>query len=348
MSEPPHRELPFPPEFLARLRDLIPPHHFEKCLESFWVERRVSFRVNTLKITAQELEEELAALGVMFQRVPWLPEAYLSPPQSREILVNSRAFLEGRLYIQDLSSMLAVHVLDPQPGEEILDLAAAPGGKTCHMAARMKNQGRIAAVEVIPQRLYKLVANLERSGVTIVKTYLADGRTIGKKTTNRFDRVLLDAPCSSEARFDVRDPASWNHWSLRKIAECARKQKGLLLSALEAVRPGGLVLYCTCSFAPEENEGVVDHALQQWKDAVAVEPCRPSLPNVMPGITAWQGREYDESLELACRILPTQDMQGFFMCCLRKSKDVVGTSRWKSQQRSRFRRHVIPDDGDND
>lgn len=348
MSESPLGELPFPANFLVRLRDLIPPQHLEKCLESFWGERRVSFRVNTLKVTVQELEEELAALGVTFQRVPWLPEAYLAPPESREILVNSHAFLEGWLYIQDLSSMLAVHVLDPQPGEEILDLAAAPGGKTCHMAARMKNQGRIAAVEVIPQRLYKLVANLERSGVTIVKTYLADGRTIGKKTANRFDKVLLDAPCSSEARFDARDPASWKHWSPRKIAECARKQKGLLLSALEAVRPGGLVLYCTCSFAPEENEGVVDHALQHWRDAVAVEPCRLSLPNIMPGITAWQGREYDDSLELACRILPTQDMQGFFMCCLRKLKDVAGTSHWKAQQRSHVRRRSIPDDGDYD
>lgn len=339
MSDSAAGELPFPTDFVARLRDLIPPEHLQKCLESFWGQRWVSFRVNTLKVTAQELEKELEALGISFQRVPWLPEAYLAPPENRETLVNSHAFLEGRIYIQDLSSMLAVHVLDPQPGEEILDLAAAPGGKTCQIAARMKNQGRIAAVEVIPQRLYKLVANLERSGVTIVKTYLADGRTIGKKTPNRFDRVLLDAPCSSEARFDARDPASWKHWNLRKIAECARKQKGLLLSALEAVRPGGLVLYCTCSFAPEENEAVVDHVLQQAQGGVFVEPLKIPLPNAIPGLTKWQGREYHPSLELACRILPTHEMHGFFMCRLRKGEEATETYRRRERKWSRSPKH---------
>lgn len=330
-------DLPFPPDFLRRFREIIPPQDVEKCLATFGAERRVSFRLNTLKVTPDELEHELRRLGILFERVTWLPEAYLAAPESRESLVNCPAFLEGRLYVQDLSSMLAVHVLDPQPGEEILDLAAAPGGKTCHMAARMNNQGRIAAVEVIPQRLYKLVANLRRAGVTIAKTYLTDGRTVGKKTPGRFDRVLLDAPCSSEARFDARDPASWRHWNLRKIAECSRKQKGLLHSALQAVRPGGVVLYCTCSFAPEENEGVIDHVLRQWKGTLEVEPLEISLPNVMPGITTWQGREFDPSVQLACRVLPTDEMHGFFLCRLRKLTDDTSDYSSKKQRSRRLR-----------
>lgn len=315
----PDNELPFPPEFLARLRAIIPARYFEQCIASFGSRLWFSFRVNTLKVTPQELEQELHALGVSFRRVDWLPEAYLVPSDRREVVVNSAACLAGRLYIQDLSSMLAVHVLEPQEGEEILDLAAAPGGKTSYIAARMNNQGRIAAVEVVPQRLYKLVANLKRLGVTIAQTYLTDGRAVGRKTPGRFDRVLLDAPCSSEARFDPRDPTTWSYWCLRKISECARKQKGLLFSALEAVRPGGTVLYCTCSFAPEENEGVVDHVLRQWNGTVSVEPIEISLPNVLPGLTAWQDREFDPSLRFACRILPTHEMQGFFFCRLRKN-----------------------------
>jgi NOL1/NOP2/sun family putative RNA methylase len=343
VSISPDDELPFPADFLARLREIIPPQYLAQCLASFGSRSWLSFRVNTLKVTPQELEQELHALGIPFRHVAWLREAYLVGSEKREVLVNSAAFLTGRLYIQDLSSMLAVHLLDPQEGDEILDLAAAPGGKTSHMAARMNNRGRIAAVEVIPQRLYKLVANLKRLGVTIVQTYLTDGRNVGRKTPNRFDRVLLDAPCSSEARFDPHDPASWSHWSLRKIAECARKQKGLLFSALEAVRPGGVVLYCTCSFAPEENEGVIDHVLQQWGDSVSVEPTEIALPNVVPGLTVWQGREFDSSLRFARRILPTDEMQGFFLCRLRKNdesprsypsgKSRVGKSRKRRPQR---------------
>ena len=331
-------DLPFSTDFLKRFRELVPPQDVEKYLSTFRVQRRVSFRLNTLKVTPDELERELQSLGIPFEHVAWLPEAYLAPPEKRELLVNCPVFFEGRLYVQDLSSMLAVHVLDPQPGEEILDLAAAPGGKTCHMAARMNNQGRIAAVEVIPQRLYKLVANLERAGVTIAKTYLTDGRTVGKKTPGRFDRVLVDAPCSSEARFDAHDPASWRHWSLRKIMECSHKQKGLLHSALQAVRPGGVVLYCTCSFAPEENEAVVDHALREWEGTVEVEPLEISLPNAMPGLTTWQGRDFDPSIRFACRILPTDDMHGFFLCQLRKRSDERYDPPSKRQKSRRFRK----------
>ncbi|MGQ9563242.1 MAG: RsmB/NOP family class I SAM-dependent RNA methyltransferase [Thermogutta sp.] len=346
-SSSPNNELPFPMEFLARLREIIPLQHFPACVACLGAKRWVSFRVNTLKVTQQDLEQELQTLGIKFKQLAWLPEAYLATSDHREILVNSAALLEGRLYIQDLSSMLAVHVLDPQAGEEILDLAAAPGGKTCHIAARMQNLGRIAAVEVIPQRLYKLVTNLERSGVTIAKTYLADGRRVGKKTPHRFDKVLLDAPCSSEARFDSHDPATWRQWSLRKISECAHKQKGLLISALEAVRPGGIVLYCTCSFAPEENESVVDYALRQSDGKVCVEPIEVPLLNVMPGLISWQGREFDPSLRFACRILPTDEMQGFFLCRLRKEGprrrvDYSAGGRRKRFGKKRPKRHAEP------
>lgn len=101
----------------------------------------------------------------------------------------------------------------------MLDLAAAPGGKTLQMAAMMQDRGRIAAVEAVRTRMFKLQANLRRHGPTIVKTYLTDGRTVGRKTPERFDRVLLDSPCSSEARFQRADPGSWRHWSLCKLTK---------------------------------------------------------------------------------------------------------------------------------
>ena len=137
--------------------------------------------------------------------------------------------------------MIAAVALDPQPGETILDLAAAPGGKTLHIAAMMGGQGRITAVEPVRERFFKLKANCERGGAAdIVQLVLKDGATIGRTSANTFDRVLLDAPCSSAACLRPDQPQTWKYWSEKKIQDCARKQKSLLRSAIDATRPGGI------------------------------------------------------------------------------------------------------------
>ena len=328
-----------PPEFIARLRRIVPGAWLEDCLMSFLASKCVGFRVNTLKSDQPTLERELAEMAVAFEKVEWLPEAYLAPPSMRDVLSHSPAFTEGRLYIQDLSSMLAVHVLDPQPGEEILDLAAAPGGKTCFVAARMQNRGRIAAVEVIRERMYRLMANLRTAGAQIVDVYLTDGRTVGNKTPNRFDRVLLDAPCSSEARIHLTEPDSYARWSLRKIAECSRKQRGLLVSAVKAAKPGGLIVYCTCSFAPEENEAVVDYALKEFGGEVEAIPVSIPISNWMPGLVEWEGQKFHPDVTKSVRILPTSEMRGFFLCCLIKRRESTVVRNRPSASRSGKGRH---------
>ncbi|NMC20615.1 MAG: RsmB/NOP family class I SAM-dependent RNA methyltransferase [Thermogutta sp.] len=311
--------LPFPSPFLDRLAALVPPDRYEPTLRALVEPKRVGFRVNRLRADRAEAEEALRREGVEFAPVPWLPDAYTAPPEHRERLVRSPLFSAGHIYLQNLSSMAAVHVLDPQPDEEVLDLAAAPGGKTLLMAQRMENRGRIAAVEVIRERLYKMQSVLKTGGAANVRTYLADGRTIGRKTPERFDRVLLDAPCSGESRFHVADPASFARWSPRKIAECSRKQIGLLRSAAAAAKVGGIILYCTCSFAPEENEAVVDAVLRGWGDAMQTEPISLPLENLQPGLTCWGGHEFHPAVASAVRILPTPEMDGFFLCRLRKT-----------------------------
>lgn len=343
-----HAELKAPSEeFVQRLRKILPPWAVDRCLETFSRPKAVGFRINTLKVDREALEGELAEEGIPFRRVPWLAEAYVAPPEARPALVRSAAFEEGRLYIQDLSSILAVEVLGPQPGEEILDLAAAPGGKTCHMAARMKNQGRIAAVDVVRERMYKLKANLKTAGVTIVDTYLMDGRKVGTKTPERFDRVLLDAPCTAEARFSLDDPESFARWSPRKIVECARKQHGLLASAIQAVKPGGTVLYCTCTFSPEENEAIIDDALQRFPGAIEVSPLDLPIENVVSGLTAWEGKSFDPGVVHAVRILPTEEMHGFFLCRLVKLRSLeLRSVKTRTRSRKKARKAVAPSDAD--
>ena len=308
-----------PESFVQRLAEILPRDRFGGCLESFSQLKPTSFRVNRLRTTEEGLLEELESEGFGLTRIPWSSGVFSIDPDQRRQLTDSAAFSEGRIYIQGLSSMLAPLVLDPRPGETVLDLAAAPGGKTLQMAAMMENRGRISAVESVRGRFFRLKANLERHGATLVKGYLMDGRAVGAKVPERFDRVLLDAPCSSEARFTTRDRASWAHWSLKKIKESARKQKRLLDSAIRSLKPGGTLLYCTCSFAPEENEMILDGQLRRYQGQLSIEPLELPLDNIQHGLVEWRGKTLNEDLVGAVRILPTSEMDGFFLCRLRKA-----------------------------
>lgn len=314
---------PLPAEFIERLRRILGGDMFCSAIESFSAIKPTSFRVNRLRAEPDQIRDELKHLGIDPQPVSWSDVAYQVAPQERRLLTESDPFRSGRIYVQNLASMLAPLALAVQAGETILDLAAAPGGKTLQMAAMMENTGTISAVEAIRSRFFKLQANLKLHGATNVATYLKDGRTVGHKTPERFDRVLLDAPCSSEARFRSGDAATTAYWSLRKIKEASRKQIGLIRSALHALRPGGILLYCTCSFAPEENEAVVHTLLETFNGKVEVLPLELPVENVMPGLTSWGKRSYDKSLSRAVRVLPTSEMDAFFLCRIYKSASTI-------------------------
>ena len=238
----------------------------------------------------------------------------------------------GSWYIMNPSSAWAADQLGVHPDQEVLDLAAAPGGKTLLLAAGMANQGRIAAVDSVRSRFHRMRANLERCGVTIADFYLADGRGIGRKVPERFDAVLLDAPCSSEARIRWDDASTYAHWKPRKLKETSRKQRALIRSAFAALKPGGTLLYCTCSFAPEENELVVQRLLDAEPSA---RPMALAAPPVawMPGITSWRKRVLDESLVHAVRILPDAVWDGFFACLLKKLPGEASSAEDETEER---------------
>ncbi len=307
-----------PEAFTERLKQIIPTEYLPDVMRSFSIRRHVGVRMNTLLPDWMKAIEQFSLAGVDLQPIDWCPNAYVVNRSQRQLLVESDSFAERHIYIQNLSSLLPVVLLDPQPGEQILDLAAAPGGKTLHLAALMQNHGRISAVEVVRGRYFKLCDNLRTAGASIVRTYLKDGRAVGNKTPDRFDRVLIDAPCSSEARFRCDEPTTWQYWGPRKIREQARKQQGLLKSGCRALKPGGLLAYCTCSFAPEENELIIDRQLRR-DDSIEVVQIR-SLPleNILPALTCWEGKSLSPQLTKAIRVLPTESMDGFFICLLTK------------------------------
>lgn len=302
---------PLPPAFVARLGEILPPGQLDGVLRSFAATKPVHVRRNPLRDDdPATTEARLRALGG--EPVPWAPDGWRLPAEAREALLSEPGVADGRLYPQSAASWLPVLALDVHPGQEVLDLAAAPGGKTTHIAARLGNTGRLAAVEPVKDRFFRLKAVVERAGASCVVLYLKDGRDVGRLVPGRFDRVLLDAPCSSEARFEAGRPETWRHWSEAKIAEAARKQKALVLSAFDALRPGGRLVYATCSLAPEEDEAVLHHLLGKRPGARMVEAGVAGGP-VAAGVSSWRGHIYDPSLTLARRVWPSAEHDGFFL-----------------------------------
>ena len=307
-----------PEDFIASLHAMLPEADVDHVVAHLRDDKPLCVRVNHLKWQDVEWLDWCRQHGIAPEPLDWYPGAWIVPADCRSDLTHSAPFSDGLFYIQNPSSLVPVYLLDPQPGETILDLTAAPGGKTLAIVDRMRNEGTVSAVEAVKGRFFKLREQLERHGATCVRTYLMDGREAGRKVPGRFDRVLLDAPCSSEARFVAGQPETWSHWSLRKVRECQRKQVGLLKSALQTLRPGGRLVYSTCSFAAEENELVIHKVLKRFKGAVRVVPVGLPLANIRPGLTAWQTQTLDPQLVHARRILPDKVMDGFFVCVLER------------------------------
>jgi 16S rRNA (cytosine1407-C5)-methyltransferase len=314
-----------PGRFVERLRRIVPPARWAACLSTLSGEPATVLRVNTLVIDPPGLASELRGQGFALEPVPWKFDAFAVPAAQRRSLTECTACREGRIYLQNPSSMVPPLLLDPQPGEEVLDLAAAPGGKTLQLACQMRDQGRIAAVERSRTRFFRLRALLALHRVTSVRTYLKDGTQVWRACPERFSRVLLDAPCAGEARFTTRAPQTYAHWSEKRIPRLQRQQSRLLYSAVQSLKPGGVLVYSTCSFAPEENEEVVDRALEQSRGALRVEAVEVPFANAQPGLGEWQGRPFHPDLARAVRILPDGLMMGFFVCRLLKLRSTLNT-----------------------
>ena len=317
---------PLPELFVSRLRSVLPPDQQGSCLQALAGPRTTAFRVNSLKGDPEATVAQLRRAGFALQPVGWRHDMYLVPEEQRRDLTECSAWGEGRIYLQNPASVLPPVLLDPQPGEEILDLAAAPGGKTIQLAEMMQNQGRIAAVDVARPRFFRLQRNLELCGVTCADTYLRDGAGVWHQCPERFDRVLLDAPCSAEGRIRTEDPASFAAWSEKKIRQISRRQRRLLFSAVQSLKPGGRIVYATCTFAPEENELVVEKSLKRFGNALEVEGVELPVANQAAGLTRWRDKSLHTDLARCARVIPDGVMAGFFMARLRKVRSTLGES----------------------
>lgn len=315
-------------------------------------ERQGSLRINTLKGDAMDIIAEFAEKWIIltsFEPILW---AYFFDRVHEYAIKGTRAFYDGKIYLQSLASMIPVLALEPRAQELILDICAAPGSKTTQLAALMHNKWKIIAIEHNQIRFDKLMHNCTLQGATNVEgikldakkyfmwDYEVTGEEIHKKgkyakyiepkaweksdtderTIPLFDRILLDAPCSAEGRILIENEKSYGFWTLENIAEKSVLQYELLSLAVDALKSWGTLVYSTCTLAPEENEGVISRVLDAHKDL--------KLQNINLGLSgsqwwkrwieSFEGQKYHADISKCVRILPSPETEGFFIAKIGK------------------------------
>lgn len=307
-----------PPDFLEKTILAFGQEKAHKIFVSFSHKNPSTFRANTLKISAERLLESLKELKIEVEQLPWYSDAFILKNVPQKVLTETDMYKQGYLYVQSLSSMIPPLVLSPQPGEKILDLTAAPGSKTTQIAALMQNSGEILANDKSRIRMYKLEANVRLQRATNVKFSYIPGEFLWKKYPEYFDKTLVDVPCSMEGRFFVDDPKTYQDWKWGKVKMLSEMQKWLLRSAISATKPGGTIVYSTCTINPEENEGVIDWILKKEKGHVELEKIDIPHLSTENGMTQFGNKKYDASVTHSLRIFPSDIMEGFFVAKLKK------------------------------
>lgn len=306
-------EIKLPAAFLARMEKLLG-SEYEAFIRSYGEGRRYGLRRNPLKITEEEF---IRVMPFPLQKISWAREGYSYDAvfqPGRHVLHEAGAY-----YIQEPSAMAVAEVLAPQPGERILDLCAAPGGKTTQIAGRMQGEGLLVANEISGERAKILSQNVERMGIANCVVCSEKPERLAMLFPAFFDRVLVDAPCSGEGMFR-KEEAARGEWSEAAVLLCAERQAAILREAAKMVKPGGVLVYSTCTFSPEENEGTISAFLREH-DAYSIEdiPCGNLFAPGRPDWLEEKVQEIERSVRLWPHLLPGE---GHFVARLRKQKAV--------------------------
>ncbi len=352
-----------PEKFLERLERIVGSSLFRDVTDTF-IDKPTTFRVNTLVATRDEVLSYLSSHGYKISTVAWYSDAFILQNKSKRGLTELDIYRDGKIYIQSLASQVPPLVLDPQPGEKILDLTAAPGSKTSQIAALMQQEGELVANELNKIRFFRLKHNMDHlrvmgrvdqpsqetmsedafdengddehapapaestdMAVDFVDTEkkdwtfrlrMEDGSVLSKEYPEYFDKILVDAPCSGESRFINGYPKTYGYWSEHKIKQVAYRQHKLIMAAWSALKPGGVLVYSTCTIAPEENEQRVAKLLERMGDEAEVEKISIDGLKKLKPILVWKEKEFPKQIEKTLRIMPTKEIEGFFVARIRK------------------------------
>jgi len=258
------------------------------------------------------------------EKVGWYEDAFILKNKSKRELTDLDIYKEGFIYIQSLASMVPPLVLNPVPGDKVLDLTAAPGSKTSQMAAFMKKNGELVANDLNKVRFFRLKANMEILGVSEpfegwdFHLRMEDASVLTTEYAEYFDKVLLDVPCSGEARFIEGYPKSYGYWSEKKIKALGYRQQKILFSGWSALKKGGSMVYSTCTLAPEENEVRISKFLDRVGEEAMIESISVKGLKVAKPVMEWKEKKLHKEVAKTLRILPTNQIEGFFVAKITK------------------------------
>ena len=297
------------PAYLAQLlRAQYGEETAERIAQGYAAQRVVTLRANPLKTDAQTVRERLAAQDIETSPVPWYADAMIVFGAREDALTGLDLYERGEIYLQSLSSMIPPLLLGAKPGENVLDMAAAPGGKTTQIAALTGNQAMVTACEMNKIRAERLRYNVQRQGATRVTVMNIDSRNLDDLFS--FDRILLDAPCSGSGTVQLGSPRSKGQFSREFLSRTTKQQEALLHKALRLLRPGCEMIYSTCSVLAQENEEIVSRVLR--KTGALIVPLElaafdsvPRLPVSIPGTLC---------------VAPDELHEGFFVAKIRRMK----------------------------
>lgn len=283
--------------------------------------RTQSIRINSLK-AGEDITQQLQKIGWAGRQFGWCPDGY-TIETGLDPLRDSTAVSEGQVYIQNAASWLPVLVLDPQPGERILDVCAAPGGKTGHIAQVTRNEAHITANDNSRPRLARLQSNLKRLGVQNISYTLFDATQLSRKLEGQlFDKILLDAPCSGEGMMNIQSDKDMSTWSVAHIKRLQQLQKRLIAQAWHLLAPGGTLVYSTCTIAPEENESVVSYLLRTNENA-RLQSINIQLPNRVAPVADWNGKAFSDDIKQVLRLAPSSRIEAFFVAKICRQPVVI-------------------------
>lgn len=276
------------------------PNDYEKIINGYETKRKTSFRINRLKTNNEEIEEILKVNNINYVKVPWYSDAYVIDDDK---IRNLDIYKEGKIYIQSLSSMIPVLILNPNLNDHILDMTAAPGSKTTQIASLTNNMITITACEKNKIRKERLIYNLNMQGSKRVTVLNEDARNIDDYF--RFNKILLDAPCSGSGTVQINNLKNNQHFDQQTLDKICKTQYELLKKATKLINEGDEIIYSTCSILKEENENIISKILSE--ENLELVPIKfneiPLLKTTLDGVIC---------------ICPNKEFEGFFVAKLMK------------------------------
>jgi len=319
----------FPEQFIERVKLIFGDYESENILDSLSQRKPITLRINTLKVQFNDAIKIIQFLNTPYISIPWYKNAFIFPNTNLKTIQATEIYKNGGFYVQNASSMIPALVLNPSESDKVLDITAAPGSKTTLLANLMNNKGEIVANDTSSIRILRLKANILNQNVNNCRIISKPAQILWRIYPEYFDKVLADVPCSMEGSFSFEKPTSYSNWSLQKIKILSKHQKWILRSAFSCLKPGGLLIYSTCTLAPEENEEIVDWLINKESGSIELVKIDGFEEIKTIPILKWKTKLYNPLIKCTLRINPQYGYEGFFVAKFRKLKSTVNKDLWQ-------------------